>query len=117
MRFVFAAFFSFWIGVALGAPADDGQIAGARTWILDQPRLGVAITPDDANDLAIAPTRFLYTAGVVTTGAACVIVVRLADGGTTNLTFSFFAPGVLHRMEVKRVLATGTTCTGILALY
>jgi hypothetical protein len=110
------------VGLAFGwpawaAPADDGQTAGSRAWVLDQARLAVAITPDDSNDLATAPTRYIYTAGVVTTGAPCVLVVRMADGGTTSSTFSFLAAGVLHKLQVKRILATGTTCVGIQALY
>jgi hypothetical protein len=77
---------------AFAAPADDGQTAGSRAWVLDQARLAVAITPDDSNDLATAPTRYIYTAGIVTTGAPCVLVVRMADGGTTSSTFHSSLP-------------------------
>ena len=100
---------------ALAAPADDGQTAGSRSWVLNQGRSFVAVTPSDSADLAIAPTRGILTSGT-SGGAACVLVARGADDGTTNITMTI-APGIAHPFQLKRILATSTTCVGIVAIY
>lgn len=100
---------------ALAAPADDGQTAGSRSWVLNQGRSFVAVTPSDGADLAVAPTRGILTSGT-SAGAACVLVARGADDGTTNITMTI-APGIAHPFQLKRILATSTTCVGIVAIY
>ena len=97
----------------LAAPADDGQTAAARNWVLYQGRLATLVTPDDSNDLATAPTRFVY----IGQAAACNLAVRWADGGTTAVTITALSPGVFHPIQIKRVMATNTTCTVIMAVY
>lgn len=71
------------------------------------PALGaVEVTPSDATDLS--PTaRALYV------GGAGTLEVIMQSGDTVTFTN---AEGVLP-IRVKRVLATGTTATGIVALY
>jgi hypothetical protein len=98
---------------AFAAPADDGQTAGTRAWTLNQARLAVAVTPDDANDLATAPTRAVWNGNA----AVCNLAVRMADGGTTAVTFVSVQPGQILPFQVKRIMSTNTTCTNILALY
>ena len=112
---VFLAAFILGAAPSLAAPADDGQTAGSRTWTLNQGRSFVTVTPSDSADLAIAPTRGILTSGT-STGAACVLVARGADDGTTNITMTI-APGIAHPFQLKRILATSTTCTGIVAIY
>jgi len=70
---------------------------------------GYAVTPSDANDLGNGPANALYVAG------AGNIAVNLAGGGTATLTG--LAAGQILEIAASRVLATGTTATGIVALY
>lgn len=69
----------------------------------------VAVTPADGSDLATIPTRGIY---IGTTGD---LKVDLAGGAT--VTYTGLAAGVQHAISAKRVYATGTTATAILALY
>jgi hypothetical protein len=110
LLFLFGVLFA---STALGAPADDGQSAGSRSWVLNQGRIFVAVTPSDGTDLVLAPTRAVLTAGAA--GAACVLTVIGADD-TASVALTI-APGIAHPFQVKRILATGTTCTSIVAIY
>ena len=67
-----------------------------------------AVTPNDAADLPGGLCRALYTR----TGGDIVVQDRLG----TTITLSSGA-GQYHPIRVARVLATGTTATGIVALY
>lgn len=69
----------------------------------------VTITPNDSTDLANGPTRALFI------GTAGTVVVTMADGN--DVTFTGLSAGVIHWLSVKRVKATGTTATNIVALY
>jgi hypothetical protein len=66
-----------------------------------------AVTPSDSADIKL--TRGLYI------GGAGNIAVNMGDG--TSVTFTAPAVGVVHNLQVSRVLATGTTATNIIALY
>jgi hypothetical protein len=70
---------------------------------------GEAITPSDSADLVSGPAI-----GIAVTGAGAV-AVQLDGGSTAVLTLSDTNEPYL--CQVKRVLATGTTATGIYALY
>lgn len=98
---------------AQAAPSDDGSTAGARAWTLNQGRSSVAVTPNDGADLAIKPTRALYNGNA----AVCNIAVRMADDGVTATTYLSVQPGAFMPIQVNRVMATNTTCTGIVAIY
>lgn len=79
------------------------------TEIADGPADDAAdVTPSDTVDLG-AVTRGLYV------GVAGDVAVIMKDGGA--VTFSGLAAGVAHPLRVSRVKATGTTATGIVALY
>jgi hypothetical protein len=69
-------------------------------------RRGVAVTPDDANDLAF------MTKELQATGAGNISVVMAAGGAAITIPF---AAGEVRAIRVSRVRATGTTATGILA--
>jgi hypothetical protein len=99
---------------AWAAPADDGQTAGARTWVLFAARSVVAVTPADGADLAIVPTRGII--GWITAATTCNIALRGVDNGATAVTVPV-AVGQIMWIEASRILATGTTCTTVLALY
>ena len=69
---------------------------------------GFDITPDDATDLTTLPRALMVTG----TGDMAVV---LKDGAT--LTLPGLAVGVIYPFRVRRILATGTTATGIKGLY
>jgi hypothetical protein len=66
----------------------------------------VAITPSDSTLIPV--TRAVYV------GGAGNLAVRMADG--TLPVFVSVSSGVFP-VQVDKVLSTGTTCTGIYALY
>ena len=65
-----------------------------------------SITPADATD--IVPTRGVYV------GVSGDLAVDMSDGST--VTFVGLAAGIIHPISVKRIYATGTTATSILAV-
>lgn len=67
-----------------------------------------AVVPDDGDDLGTTPCRALYV------GVSGDVKVTTSDG--TTVTFKAAPVGILA-VSVKRVFATGTTATNILALY
>lgn len=72
---------------------------------------GVSITPHDDNQLArVSKGLFVGPNG----GGAGNLAVMWRDGTTTTLTA--LPPGV-YPFRVRKVLSTGTTATGIVALY
>jgi hypothetical protein len=66
------------------------------------------VEPDDSRDLPEGPTRSLYVAG------GGVLTVRDLQGRDVQLTST---NAQYHPIQVQRVLSTGTTATGIIALY
>lgn len=76
---------------------------------LDSPaRAGAVLTPDDAVDLAVV-TRAVYVGGGGT------LAVELADGDT--VTFAGVPTGAVLPVRLKRLLATGTSASGIVGLW
>lgn len=77
----------------------------------------IAVTPNDGADItlpgggATAPTRGLLI------GGAGTLSVVMASGNTVQLTIPATACGIILYIAVTRVRATGTTATGIVALY
>lgn len=71
------------------------------------PSRTIAVTPDDGADLPFA-SRALNAAGE---GAVRVTTV----GGDTGTVY--LAAGIAFPLRVRRVWATGTTATGIVALF
>lgn len=68
---------------------------------------GAAVTPNNSTDLTVT-ARSLYI------GGSGNLKVDTADGST--ITFSSVPVGIFP-VRVKRVYATGTTATSIVALY
>lgn len=66
------------------------------------------ITPDDATDLPVS-LRGIYLGGA---GDLRVILV----GDTAPVTFGQMAAGGVHGLRIRRVLATGTTATGLVGV-
>ena len=70
---------------------------------------GVAVTPHDSNDLA-AVTRGLYVGGAGN-------LELLLERDTSAVVLVGVIAGSLLPLRVKRVLASSTTATSIVALY
>ena len=68
----------------------------------------VAVTPNDAADLPNGLTRSFFV------GEAGLVAVIDAAGNTAVLSS---AAHQYHPVQIRRVLATGTTAAGIVALY
>lgn len=68
-----------------------------------------AVTPSNSVDLAF-PTRGIYV------GATGDVRVNMVTTGTA-IDFLSLAAGVLHPLRVSRIYASGTTATGIVAVY
>lgn len=66
------------------------------------------VTPSDTADLPDGATRSLFV------GTAGSVAVLDMQGNPATLTSG---PSQYHPVRVQRVLATGTTATGIVALY
>lgn len=76
---------------------------------LDSPLAnGASVTPSDSSDLATV-SRCLF----VGTGGNLVVVLNNGD----EVTLNNVADGSYHPLRVKRVKATSTTATNIVALY
>jgi hypothetical protein len=69
----------------------------------------VSVTPNDTTDLVNGVTRGIFI------GTAGTIVLTMADGN--DITFTGLSAGGIHLISAKRVKATGTTATNIVALY
>lgn len=69
----------------------------------------VAVVPNDGADIASAATLGLYI------GGAGNVAVVMSDG--SEVIFIGLAAGIIHPLAVKRVKATGTTASSILAVY
>jgi hypothetical protein len=83
----------------------DYHIPRANEWMQNR---FVAVTPSDTVDLAVGHTITL------TAAVAGVAKVNFQDGSQAIVPL---AAGVPNYIDVKRVLATGTTATGIVAAY
>lgn len=71
-------------------------------------REGAAVTPNDLTDLTVLP-RALYI------GQGGAVAVSLAGG--QNIVFTGVQGGTILPVRARRVLATGTTATAIVALW
>jgi hypothetical protein len=114
MRWIWLFLLAIPVAYGIAAPSDDGQTAGARAWILFSARSVVAVTPADGADLATVPTRGII--GWITAASTCNIALRGVDNGATAVTVPV-AVGQIMWIEASRILATGTTCTTVVALY
>lgn len=72
------------------------------------PRYHFEVTPNDSTDLTHV-TRGIY---VGVTGD-----VKITNVNGQTVTYTNLAAGVHHPMCVSRVWSTGTTATGIIAVY
>lgn len=71
---------------------------------------GESVTPNDSTDLPSG-----MCAGIVVTGSTGNVAVQLDDDSTAVLTITVANEPYL--VQCSRVLSTGTTATGVVALY
>jgi hypothetical protein len=71
--------------------------------------LATAVTPHDTNDLAGGLTKGIYI------GGSGDLKVTFENG--SSATFTALSAGVIHPIAAKKIQATGTTATNILAVY
>lgn len=75
---------------------------------------GVAVTTSDTNNITFpSGTNFSRAIAIDTAGTISAV---MADGSVLSFTADQLPAGI-HKLAVKRVNATGTTATGIIALY
>jgi hypothetical protein len=72
------------------------------------------VTPGDDTDLAIDGEN---PSGFVITTAVGTVAVQTGEGVTLTLPTALFTLKDIFPLGVKKILATGTTATGIYALY
>lgn len=89
--------------------AIDTFLNEGDTALVEPATLAVAITPDNSNDL-VTVTRGIYV------GVSGDLKVDMA-GGSSGITFTNLAAGVIHPIRARRIYATGTDATDILGLY
>lgn len=75
---------------------------------------GLTVTPNDSNNLLMDGSYAIPTRGVYV-GTGGNLAIQWANG--TNSTFTNVASGTVLPIKAIKVLATGTTASGILALY
>lgn len=75
----------------------------------DPPHSGKDVTPDDSNDLGDGACR-----GLTCTGSGTASVIYANDNTPVTI---YLTKGGIFSGFIKRVLATGTAATGIVALY
>lgn len=93
-------------------PSALAQAPGPPGEVINQGRKALAITPTDNAPLALGPTRWLYSGATAT----CGLAVILADD-TAAVTFTGVPAGTFVPLRAKVVMATGTTCTGIVGVW
>lgn len=71
-------------------------------------QFAVNITPSDTVDLAVK-TEAVYV------GAAGTLTV-IMDGSDNKVLFTGLLTGTTLKIKCQRIMATGTSCTGIVAL-
>jgi hypothetical protein len=83
----------------------------------DPARHAVAVTPNDTEDITNAATEAapLYAKALYIGVTGNVAVIMAGDATGTAVTFSNVPVGFMP-IQVRRVMATNTTATGIVAL-
>ena len=71
--------------------------------------------PSDAVDVPVGPAGTASPCVGVYVATAGNVAVQLTSGGTATLTG--LAAGQIVDVALKRILATGTTATGVIPLY
>lgn len=95
---------------ALAQPTDP--FASFSDTVTAPSRHGAAITPSDTADLASVP-KAIYVGG----GGDIAVIGVDAPANATGIIFKAVPAGTTLPFRARRVLATGTTATNLLALY
>ncbi len=73
--------------------------------------LAAAVTPSDSVNLTLGTCRALYI------GVGGNVALIPPGPGANAVTFQNAASGSILPVQARRILATGTTASGIIALY
>lgn len=79
----------------------------------DPVQKSIAVTPNDSTDLSDSGATVKCRAISVTVAG----VIAFKDANDVTRLTSSLAAGTLHPISTKRVMATGTTATGIVAYW
>ena len=90
---------------------DTGRFRAGETGQTHPAGKAFGILPDDSADLPVIP-RALYLA---TPGSLAVEMAGAPQGEV--VIFAGLAAGIPHPIRPRRILATGTTATGLIGLY
>lgn len=92
-------------------PYDVTKDKGRTPDVASQPATkAVAVTPSDSTDLTT------YAKAIYVGGAGNIAVIMKYNSADTGVTFNGVTAGTVLPIQVRRVLATGTTATNIIAL-
>lgn len=94
-----------------GKPDFIGRVADALK-VVNQGGKVYAVTPADGSDLPNGPCVALWVGG-----AGNITLVAEKNAINEAVTFNSVPAGVLLPVRTRRVEATGTTATNILAIY
>lgn len=100
------------LAMMLAATPAMAQAPGPYNEVINQGRVARAVTPNDTTDFALGFTRGVYNGNA----ASCAIAAILVDDSAA-VTFSNVPAGTFMPIRAKRILATNTTCTGIIGLW
>lgn len=69
-------------------------------------------------DITASDTAFIepVTRGIAFSGAGA-LAVEYVDGQTHTIASGVLSAGIIHPIQVRRILATGTSATGITAFF
>lgn len=95
--------------LALLGPA-AAQTIPAGEAVLNQGLASAAVTP--SNTVFLIPTRFIF----IGQATACNVALRL-DRDSAAVTWTDVQAGEILPVAAIQVLSTGTTCTGIVAVW
>jgi hypothetical protein len=90
--------------------------AGPVQDVTNQAWRAVAVTPSDTTPLASGATQAIYSAGNAANNP-CTMTLYFEGAPQTAVAVGYMTPGFPYPFRVTQVGATGTTCTGIVALY
>jgi hypothetical protein len=78
---------------------------------------GLAVTPNDGANLVPPNGDPAKATRALLVGSTGTVKVDMADGTTVTFTVPATACGFIQGIAIKKVYATGTTATGIVAFY
>jgi len=103
---------AFGLGAAIPpiAHSQTGPFNPGAASVSNQAWNSIVVNPSD--QASIPPTRAIYNGN----STACTVTI-VPNGGSTPIAFSNVQPGEFLPVQAIFIKATGTTCSGLVALY